>query len=243
MRPFAQTAIELVMDILPERNPPLKGLARLSPLNRRWDELPKGLSLSALKAAPHGIDLGPPLQPALPERLFTRDGLIQMAPPRRYLADVERMQATLESAPADGLLLIGRRHVRSNNSWMHNSQRLVKGKGRCTLLIHPDDASKRALNPPGDHAEVSVQGGRDVVIPVEITEDIMPGVVSIPPHGWGGHHRSGTGQSVASSHAGGVSINDLLDDALVDPVSGTSVLNGQAVDVRVWQPEPQQKQA
>jgi len=235
VRPLAQTAIELVMDILPERNP-LKGLARLSPLNRRWDELPKGLSLSALKAAPHGIDLGP-LQPALPERLFTRDGLIQMAP-RRYLADVERMQATLESATADGLLLIGRRHVRSNNSWMHNSQRLVKGKGRCTLLIHPDDASKRALN-PGDHAEVSVQG-RDVVIPVEITEDIMPGVVSIP-HGWG-HHRSGTGQSVASSHAG-VSINDLLDDALVDPVSGTSVLNGQAVDVRVWQPEPQQKQA
>lgn len=235
MRPLAQTVTELVMDILPDHHP-LKGLACISPLNRRWNGLPKGLSLSALKAAPNGIDLGP-LQPALPERLFTRDGLIQMAP-RRYLEDVKRMQAALESVPDNGLLLIGRRHVRSNNSWMHNSQRLVKGKNRCTLLIHPDDAASRGLN-PGDHAEVWAQD-RSVVIPVEITEDIMPGVISIP-HGWG-HHRPGTRQSVAAAHAG-VSINDLLDDTLVDPISGTSVLNGQTVDVRVWQSESQPKSA
>ena len=185
----------------------------------------------------HRIDLGA-LELRLPDALQTPEKRIDLfAGP--FLEELARLEARVVEWAGDGRLrLIGRRHLRSNNSWMHNSQRLVKGKGRCTLLIHPDDASKRALN-PGDHAEVSVQG-RDVVIPVEITEDIMPGVVSIP-HGWG-HHRSGTGQSVASSHAG-VSINDLLDDALVDPVSGTSVLNGQAVDVRVWQPEPQQKQA
>ncbi|MGC8120086.1 molybdopterin oxidoreductase family protein [Marinobacter sp. VGCF2001] len=225
VRPLVQTATELVMDILPERNP-LRGLARLSPLNRRWDNLPKGLSLAALKEAPSGIDLGP-LQPALPERLFTRDGKIHMAP-RRYLSDVERMKTVLEAAPAGELLLIGRRHVRSNNSWMHNSRRLVKGKDRCTLLIHPDDASQRGLK-TGDRASVSVEN-REVALPVEVTDDIMPGVVSIP-HGWG-HHRAGIRQTVAASHAG-VSINDLLDDSQVDPVSGTSVLNGQTVSVRV----------
>lgn len=228
-RPIAQTALELVMDILPDRHP-LKGFARLSPLNRRWDALPKGLSLTALKDAPSGIDLGP-LQPSLPERIFTRDGLIQLAP-RRYLADVERLKATLDSRPSGHLLLIGRRDLRSNNSWMHNSRRLVKGKSRCTLLIHPDDAGQIGLK--SGHNVCISSDNRSLVLPAEITNDIMPGVVSIP-HGWG-HHRADTQQSVASAHAG-VSINDLLDDQQVDPVSGTSVLNGQAVSVRVCQPE------
>ncbi|MBE0484729.1 molybdopterin oxidoreductase family protein [Marinobacter sp.] len=232
---LAQPALDLVMDILPKRHP-LKGLANLSPLNRRWQDLPKGLSLSLLKGYPSGVDLGP-LQPSLPERLFTRDGKIQIAP-RRYLADVERLKALLEQPATDGLLMIGRRHVRSNNSWMHNSQRLVKGKNRCTLMIHPQDADARGLE-EGQQAHIG-SADRSVILPVEITSDIMPGVVSIP-HGWG-HNRPGTGQSIATAHAG-ASINDVLDDAQVDPVSGTSVLNGQVVDVKVWQTEVQREKA
>jgi len=233
-----QPAVDLVLDILPNRHP-LKQLANLSPLNRRWQHLPKGLSLSALKQNPSGVDLGP-LQPTLPDRLYTRDGKINLAP-RRYLADVERLQALLASpAPSKGscLKLIGRRHVRSNNSWMHNSHRLVKGKDRCTLIIHPDDARARKLK-NGMQAQI-LKGKKSIVLPIEISDDIMPGVVSIP-HGWG-HNRPGTGQSVAAAHAG-ASINDLLDDTDIDPVSGTSVLNGQAVEVKVWQTDALAKQA
>ncbi|GGC70240.1 molybdopterin oxidoreductase family protein [Marinobacter halophilus] len=232
---LVQPALDLIMGILPKRHP-LQSLVKLSPLNRRWQNLPKGLSLSTLKDYPSGVDLGP-LQPSLPDRLFTRDGKVQLAP-RRYLADVERLKALLEQPPSNGLRLIGRRHVRSNNSWMHNSKRLVKGKNRCTLMIHPEDAAKQNLS-DGKQAQI-FSGGRSVVLPVEITEDIMPGVVSIP-HGWG-HDRPGTGQSVASAHAG-ASINDVLDDAEVDPVSGTSVLNGQVVEVKVWQTEAQREPA
>jgi len=228
--------LDKVLGILPERHP-LKGLARLSPLNPQWQHMPKGLSLSALKKSPSGVDLGP-LQPTLPQRLFTRDGKINLAP-RRYLADVERLQALLDQPEVStSLQLIGRRHVRSNNSWMHNSQRLVKGKSRCTVIMHPEDAQNRRLE---DGAQVQVQkDGRAVVLPLEVSDDIMPGVVSIP-HGWG-HSRPGTGQSVASAHAG-ASINDILDDTETDPVSGTSILNGQAVEVKVWQTGAQSKQA
>ncbi|WP_303290337.1 molybdopterin-dependent oxidoreductase [Marinobacter sp. SS5-14b] len=236
MGAIIQPAVDLVLDILPDRHP-LKALARLSPLNRHWHNLPKGLSLSALKQNPSGIDLGP-MQPTLPDRLYTRDGKINLAP-RRYLADMERLQALLEnSSKGDSLTLIGRRHVRSNNSWMHNSRRLVKGKDRCTLIIHPDDARARKLE-PGMQAQIC-KGEKFIVLPVEVSEDIMPGVVSIP-HGWG-HNRPGTGQSVAAAHAG-ASINDLLDDTHIDPVSGTSVLNGQAVEVKVWHTDALAKQA
>ena len=138
----------------------------------------------------------------------------------------------------DELMLIGRRHVRSNNSWMHNSERLVKGKDRCTLMISTADASARGLT-AGDQAQV-LSGERQVVLPVEITDDIMPGVVSIP-HGWG-HDRPGTGQTRAAQHPG-ASINDVLDDGQTDPVSGTSVLNGQTVTVRLWQDKALRKRA
>ena len=234
-RGLLQPAVDLVMDILPKRHP-LRGLAKLSPLNRHWQELPKGLSLSALKDNPNGVDLGP-LQPSLPERLFTRDGKINLAP-RRYLDDLGRLHEALAAPAGESLQLIGRRHVRSNNSWMHNSQRLVKGKDRCTLMIHPKDASRLGLQ-AADSAEISSKS-RQIVLPVEITEDVMPGVVSIP-HGWG-HDRDGTGQSVAAAHAG-ASINDLLSDGRIDPLSGTSVLNGQPVAVKVWRPERQRKRA
>ncbi|UDL04618.1 molybdopterin oxidoreductase family protein [Marinobacter sp. CA1] len=223
LRSLGQPLTDLMLDLLPERHP-LHTLAELSPLNRRWQALPKGLSLSSLQQAPSGVDLGP-LQPSLPERLFTRDGRINLAP-RRYLKDLERLHDRLRDQPGEGLQLIGRRHLRSNNSWLHNSHRLVKGKDRCTLQIHPGDAASLGLE-QGQSARVRGRAG-EVVIPVEITEDLMPGVVSIP-HGWG-HHRPGTGQSVAAAHAG-CSINDVLGDDQVDPLSGTSVLNGQTVTV------------
>ncbi|PAV25067.1 dehydrogenase, partial [Tamilnaduibacter salinus] len=224
LTPLFQTALDRIQAILPEKHP-LQGLSRLSPLDRRWRERPKGLSLRTLKASPHGVDLGP-LQPALPDRLYTRDGRIHLAP-RRYLSDLERLYERLTQTPTQDLLLIGRRHVRSNNSWMHNSQRLVKGKERCTLMIHPRDASLCGVD-DGSLAQVQSEAGQ-IVVAVEVTDDIMPGVVSIP-HGWG-HHREGTAQRVAEAHPG-ASINDVVRDDQVDPVSGTSVLNGQTVSVR-----------
>jgi len=238
-RGLVQPAVDLALDILPNRHP-LRGMAKLSPLNRHWQDLPKGLSLATLRDNPNGVDLGP-LRPCMPERLFTRDGKVNLAP-RRYLKDLDRLHALLASPATDELLMIGRRHVRSNNSWMHNSQRLVKGKDRCTLIIHPRDAARCGLQ-PGDSAEITSDSGNvsgNIVLPVEITEDIMPGVVSVP-HGWG-HHRPGTGQSVASAHAG-ASINDVLSDQQVDPLVGTSVLNGQKVKVKVWRAERQRKRA
>lgn len=235
VRGVLQPAVDLVLDILPKRHP-LRGLARLSPLNRRWQELPKGLSLKALRDNPHGVDLGP-LQPSLPDRLYTRDGKINLAP-RRYLDDLGRLHEALAAPAGAELQLIGRRHVRSNNSWMHNSQRLVKGKDRCTLMIHPKDASRLGLQ-AADSAQIKTTAGQ-IVLPVEITEDVMPGVVSIP-HGWG-HDREGTGQAIAANHAG-ASINDVISDTDVDPLSGTSVLNGQTVNVKVWRPERQRKRA
>ncbi|MBK1874096.1 molybdopterin-dependent oxidoreductase [Marinobacter sp. 1-3A] len=231
-RGVLETATKRVLELLPKHHP-LRGLAKLSSLNPQWQKLPKGLSLKRLKESPSGIDLGA-LRPALPGRLFTRDGKINLAP-RRYLKDVERLhqQLSVPGSPNE-LLLIGRRHIRSNNSWMHNSHRLVKGKGRCTLLVHPDDANRLGLK-EGGRAEVRADD-RLVIMPVEITDDMMPGVVSIP-HGWG-HVREGTQQSTAAAHAG-TSINDVLSDQLTDPVAGTSVLNGQPVTVKVCEPEQQ----
>ncbi|MEP5175157.1 molybdopterin dinucleotide binding domain-containing protein, partial [Marinobacter alexandrii] len=235
VRGLVQPAVDLILDILPERHP-VRALTKLSPLNRNWQALPKGLSLAALREIPSGVDLGP-LQPSLPDRLFTKDGMIHLAP-RRYLRDVDRLHSFLKEPVNTELLLIGRRHIRSNNSWMHNSRRLVKGKDRCTLMINPKDASRLGLQ-AGNSAQISTNIGT-IVLPVEISENLMPGVVSIP-HGWG-HDRTGTGQAVATEHAG-ASINDVLSDEQIDPLVGTSVLNGQAVTVKVWRPDRQRKQA
>ena len=226
VRPVLQPLVDLLLDILPRQHW-LRTLLRSSPQDRRWEQLPKGLSLGNLRAHPHGLDLGP-LQPGLPDALFTPDARINLAP-RRYLQDMERLHRLLEDDSADGneLQLIGRRHLRSNNSWLHNSHRLVKGKPRCTLMIHPRDAARAGLE-QNAKAEVSSAAGT-VVLPVEITDSIMPGVVSIP-HGWG-HGRPGVQLEVAVAHAG-VSINDLLRDDLVDELCGTSVLNGQGVTVK-----------
>jgi len=182
---------------------------------------PHKLTLAKLRAAPHGIDLGP-LESRLPKRLGSRDKTIDLAP-AVYLGDLPRLERA--AAPA-GLVMIGRRHLRSNNSWLHNSERLVKGPTRCTLLIHPDDAAARGLV---DGATAKVATGRGAIeLPVEITDTMMKGVVSVP-HGWG-HGRKGVRLSVAST-VPGASINDIIDPARIDALSGTSALSGQPVDV------------
>ena len=188
------------------------------------------LSLQKLKDNPHGLDFGP-LQPALPKRLFTKNKRINLAFPR-ILEDLERIPILIEQLKnsSDTLLLIGRRDLRSNNSWMHNSIRLVKGLNRCTILMHPKDAAKRQLV-NGSFVEVSSATGQ-IKLTVELSEDIMPGVVSIP-HGWG-HKLKGTKIRVAEQKPG-VNVNELTSEQLVDAPTGNAVLNGIAVEVRAVQ--------
>ena len=187
------------------------------------------VSMAALEQSPHGVDLGP-LTPMLPDRLRTKDRRIALAP-AELLADVTRLHAMLEAAdvhpaPADTLLLISRRDLRSNNSWMANSMRLVRGPKRCVLLMHPDDAASRALT-DGAVARVTSRVGV-VDVPVEITDAIMCGVVCLP-HGWG-HDRDGVRLRVARAH-GGVSVNDLTDDEQLDTLSGNAAFSGTRVRV------------
>jgi anaerobic selenocysteine-containing dehydrogenase len=184
---------------------------------------PHRLTLGKLRAAPHGLDLGA-LEPRLPKRLGTKDRAVHLAP-HVYLDDLARLATRYAKEPR-GLVMIGRRDLRSNNSWMHNSERLVKGPARCTLLVHPDDAAARGLV-DGANAKVSTATGA-IELPVETTDAMMPGVVSVP-HGWG-HGRAGVKLRVAAK-APGVSINDIIDPARVDELSGTSALSGQPVEV------------
>jgi anaerobic selenocysteine-containing dehydrogenase len=205
----------------PERM--LDFLVRTGPYGDGYGAAPDGLNLDRLREAPHGIDLGP-LQPRLPEALCTPSGMIELAPD--YLvADVPRLRDSAGREPNGGFLLVGRRHVRSNNSWMHNIDVLVKGKERCTLQMNPEDARRIGLEPDGN-AKVSSSAGA-LVVPVELSYDIMPGVVSLP-HGWG-HDMEGSSLSVASGRPG-VNTNRLSTGAM-DPVSGNAILNGIAVEV------------
>ncbi|HEX9207949.1 MAG TPA: molybdopterin oxidoreductase family protein [Steroidobacteraceae bacterium] len=201
----------------------LPGCGGLRKLLRAPDRRPVGLSLQRLLDEPNGVDLGP-LEQGLPRRLVTPSGRLEIAP-ELFLQDLGRAAAALER-PAPALTLIGRRHVRSNNSWLHNSHRLVKGKPRCTLLIHPDDAARRAVT-DGALVNVSSRVG-SVQVVAEVTGDMQPGVVCLP-HGWG-HGRQGVRLSIAAAHAG-VSINDLIDDQRIDLLTGTAVLNGTPVEV------------
>lgn len=186
---------------------------------------PHNLTLQDVEAAPNGIDLGP-LKPRLPERLKTEDKAIHCAP-EPCVKDLEAFKVDFaEVQKQDSFLLIGRRHIRSNNSWMHNSHRLIKGPNRCTMMIHPKDADALGLS-DGDMADVSNDVGA-VQIPTELTEDIMPGVVSIP-HGFG-HGRKGVKLSVAAANPG-VSMNDLTDPGIIDKLSGNAVLNGVPVNI------------
>jgi anaerobic selenocysteine-containing dehydrogenase len=178
-----------------------------------------GLTLAQLEDAPHGLDLGA-LTPRLPDALRTRGGMIELAP-EPLVADVGRLREALTRAGDGGPVLVGRRHLRSNNSWMHNLPMLVRGPAQCTLHVHPDDAERYGLA-DGEPAMVRSRTGR-VEAQVEITDAVMPGVVSLP-HGWG-HDAPEARLSVASAHAG-TNSNLLSDELLIDALSGNAVLNG-----------------
>ena len=168
----------------------------------------------------------------LPGRLYTKDRKIHLAP-GEYLGDLDRLRGRMEAWAPGELVLIGRRQLRSSNSWLHNSARLVKGKPRCTLLVNPADAERYGLA-DGEPAVLSSAAGQ-VEVPVEVTDEMMPGVISLP-HGWG-HGRPGVWLGVASKHAG-VSINDVTDEQFVDELTGTAALSGQRVTVRAVGPPP-----
>ncbi|HBO0912626.1 TPA: molybdopterin oxidoreductase family protein [Pseudomonas aeruginosa] len=187
------------------------------------DRSEHSLSLATLREHPHGIDLGP-LRPNLAPRLKTVGQRIQAAPPL-FVDDLQRFAA--QPLPAsDQLLLIGRRHVRSNNSWMHNYHRLVKGKPRHQLLMHPRDLEGRGLV-DGQRVRVRSRVG-SVEVEVAASSEMMPGVVSLP-HGWG-HARPGVQLAIARAQAG-VSANDLTDERHLDLLSGNAALNGLPVEV------------
>ena len=196
---------------------------RTGPWGDRYGAVPDGLTLESFRAEPHGIDRGP-MVPRAREVVCTRSGKIELAP-AYIVGDVPRLAARLERVD-DGLVLISRRHVRSNNSWMHNVAVLVKGKDRCTLLIHPEDAARAGVT-DGGVARVSSEAG-SLDVPVEVTDEMMPGVVSLP-HGWG-HDLDGVQLSVAREHAG-VNNNRLAPGHLVDEISGNAVVNGIPVEV------------
>lgn len=212
-----------------------------------WDKTPTGviddmlqtgrykhegerISIATLLNLPHGIDLGP-LQPDLPDAIFHNDKKIDMNFDY-FMPDLKRLDKHFfekQTQDDNSLQLIGRRHLKTNNSWLHNSQRMVKGTNnglsRCTAQIHPDDAAKWSIE---DKQMIDVKSRvGEITLPAEITDKIMPGVISIP-HGWG-HNKKGMRWKVAQQHAG-VSVNDLTDEMVVDELSGNAVLNG----VPVW---------
>lgn len=185
---------------------------------------PDGMTLEKLASAPHGIDFGP-LQSRLADALSTPSGKVELAPDP-IVADVPRLADAVAAMQNDEMVLIGRRDLRSNNSWLHNIDVLVRGKERCTLHVHPDDAARLGLD-DGDAVRVRSRVGT-LVAPVEITDSVRSGVVSLP-YGWG-HDTDGARLSVASQRPG-VNANVLTDSVPLDPLSGNAVLNGIAVDL------------
>ncbi|MFT4941046.1 MAG: anaerobic selenocysteine-containing dehydrogenase [Paraglaciecola sp.] len=189
------------------------------------------LSIEKLTANPHGIDLGP-LQPDLPNAIYHDDKKIDLTFDY-FMGDLERLEKHFfqgNLTPQNTLQLIGRRHLKTNNSWLHNSQRMVKGtnngKSRCTAQLHPDDARRFSIE-DGQEIRVKSRVG-EIQLPAEVTDKIMPGVISIP-HGWG-HNKKGSNWTTAEKHAG-VSVNDLTDEMVLDELSGNAVLNGVPVTV------------
>ena len=198
-------------------------LLRSGPYGDHFGVRPDGLSLGVLEEHPHGVDLGP-LQPRIPEVLRTPSGKIELAP-APIVADVARLRGALDRTNGH-MVLVGRRHLRSNNSWMHNLDVLVKGKPTCTLQLNPADAARLGIEDGGTARVASRVGSVDA--PVEVTDAIMPGVVSLP-HGWG-HDQPDVAMQVARAHAG-VNSNILADESAFDPLSGNAVLNGIPVTV------------
>ena len=215
-RPLRRLAVRATRELQPDRI--LDLLLRLGPHK---------LSLAKLRAAPHGLDLGP-LQPGrLAVRIATTDGKIDAAPEEFVKEARTRLLAEADRRTNGHLALIGRRQLRSNNSWLHNSPRLMKGDRGCTLLVHPADAAARQLA-TGDLAELESEAGR-LAVPVEVTDAVRPGVVSLP-HGWG-HDRDGIELNVARNHAG-ASANDVTSERYLDTLSGNAAFNGVPVTVR-----------
>ncbi|UUZ47224.1 molybdopterin-dependent oxidoreductase [Massilia sp. B-10] len=196
---------------------------RTGPYGDQFGRKPDGLTLAKIQAAPSGIDLGPMGQ-RIPEALRTPSGKIELAP-QMLLDDLARVAADLAAWLPD-LVIIGRRQLRSNNSWMHNLPVLAKGAYRCTALVHPLDAARLGLA-DGGAARVN-NGARSIDVQVEISSDMMPGVVSLP-HGWG-HNLPGAQLAVAAERPG-VNLNALLDENLRDPLSGNAVLSGIPVQM------------
>jgi anaerobic selenocysteine-containing dehydrogenase len=196
---------------------------RTGPFGDRYGENPEGINLEKVKSEPNGIDLGPNVS-HVSDVLRTASGKVVLAPP--YItADIPRLAARLDRA-RDELVLISRRHLRSNNSWMHNVKVLVKGKDRCTLLVHPADASRFGIS-DGMPTRISSAAGT-LVVAAELTDAIKPGVVSLP-HGWG-HGKPGTRLSVANDYAG-VNTNELSPGEFVDVPSGNAAVNGIPVAI------------
>ncbi|MEU6767463.1 molybdopterin-dependent oxidoreductase [Streptomyces sp. NPDC046853] len=210
----------------PERR--LDLMLRLGPYGDGFGARADGLTLDRLLAHPHGIDLGP-LESRLPQVLKTRSGRVELFP-APIADDLPRLTNALRTTP-DELVLVGRRHLRSNNSWMHNVRTLTGGTNRCTLHVHPEDAARIGIE-DGGHARVQAAGG-SLTVPVEVTDAVRPGVVSLP-HGWG-HDRPGTRLAVAAENPG-ANVNQLLDGTLLDPLSGTAVLNGFPVSLTALVP-------
>lgn len=196
---------------------------RTGPYGDGYGADPEGLTLTKLKAHPHGIDFGP-LQPRIPDCLTTPNGKVDLAPDV-IIADVARLQAAVAGVRNGDMLLVGRRTLRSNNSWMHNLEVLVRGKERCVLQIHPRDADRLGLSADLKANVTSAAGS--VTASVEITDDVMPGVVSLP-HGWG-HAAPGSVLGVAAERPG-VNSNE-LSPGTMDPISGNAALNAIPVTV------------
>jgi hypothetical protein len=215
-----------ILDALGDRPWPERNLDFLLRIGNRGDHfgaVPGGLTLQLLEDNPSGIDFGP-LEPRLDQVLATASGRIELTP-EPIIADLSRLQRAVIGGRNGEAMLVGRRQLRSANSWTHNVEVLMKGRERCTLEVHPADAERWGLINGGKALVASAAG--EVEVPVEITSDIRPGVVSIP-YGWG-HGRLGSAMRVAANYAG-VNVN-FLSDGSIDPVSGNAVLNGIPVTV------------
>lgn len=221
----ARDGAEILQQLAPRRGPDrIVDLAiRSGPYGDGFGTDADGLTLAKIEAQAHGIDLGL-LQPRLPQALRTSTGKIELAP-ELLVADLDRLAAAV-STQTRSLLLVGRRHLRSNNSWMHNLPGLAGGRPRCTLQVHPSDAQRLGLS-DGNSARVQARVG-SVDALVEITDAIMPGVVSLP-HGWG--HDDPQARLQVAAQQPGINSNRLTDEERLDPLSGNAVLNGIPVQV------------
>jgi len=200
-------------------------MLQTGPYGSAFGANPNGLSLDVMLANPHGVDMGP-LEPRFPEALRTPSGLIEIAP-KPLLDDMKRLHATLTSPSQHDMVLVGRRELKSNNSWMHNINVLTKGSLSCTAHVHPDDAQRFGIS-DGATIRITSRVG-EIEIPAEVTDAVRPGVVSVP-HGWG-HGVPGTQMAVAAAKAG-VNSNILTDDKEIDPLSGNAVLNAIPVTLQ-----------